>query len=76
MDAANVDNNHYRAAKTVGTSGCSTDGMKAVLGMLEQDQLDLNGFTSRRQFSLDDDPHEFFSTEADGLKPVLCTGVS
>lgn len=72
VDAANIDNNHYRAAKTIGTSGCSTDGMKAVLEMLKDDRLELEGFTSSRRFTLDDDPNEFFSTNADGLKPILC----
>lgn len=71
VDAANIDLNHYRAAKTIGTSGCSTDCMKTVLGWLASGRLGLRGFVSRRRFTLDDDPHEFFTTEADGLKPAL-----
>jgi L-iditol 2-dehydrogenase len=71
VDAADLDVNHYRAAKTIGTSGCSTDCMKTILGWLARDQLDLQGFISRRRYTLDDDPHEFFTTEADGLKPAL-----
>ena len=71
LDRANLDVNHYRAAKTIGTSGCSTDGMKTVLDWLAKDRLDLNGFISQRRFTLDDDPHEFFTTDADGLKPAL-----
>jgi threonine dehydrogenase-like Zn-dependent dehydrogenase len=71
VDAADLDVNHYRAAKTIGTSGCSTDCMKTILGWLAHDQLDLQGFISRRRYTLDDDPHEFFTTEADGLKPAL-----
>ena len=71
VDAANVDTNHYRAAKTIGTSGCSTDCMKTVLRWLASDDLDLRGVTSRRHFTLDDEPNEFLTTEADGLKPVL-----
>ena len=71
VDAANMDNNHYRTAKTIGSSGCSTQGLKTILGWLESDRLDLNGFTARRHFTLDDDPHEFFTTETEGLKPVL-----
>ena len=74
VDAANIDLNHYRAAKTIGTSGCSTDCMKTILGWLASDRLDLRGFVSPRCFSLDDDPHEFFATEADGLKPLLFPG--
>ena len=71
VDAANIDVNHYRAAKTMGTSGCSTDCMKTVLKWLEEDRLNLEGFLSRRRFTLKDDPHEFFTTDADGLKPAL-----
>jgi L-iditol 2-dehydrogenase len=71
VDAANIDANHYRAAKTMGTSGCSTDCMKTVLKWLEEDRLDLRGFLSGRRFTLKDDPHEFFTTDADGLKPAL-----
>jgi len=70
-DAANVDNSHYRAAKTMGTSGCSTRCMERILDMLAEDVLDLNGLTSPRRFTLQDDPHEYFTTDADGLKPVL-----
>jgi len=71
VDAANIDANHYRAAKTMGTSGCSTDCMKTVLKWLEEERLSLQGFISRRRFTLKDDPHEFFTTDADGLKPAL-----
>jgi L-iditol 2-dehydrogenase len=72
-DAVDMDVHHYRAAKTVGTSGCSTDCMKTILDWLAADRLDLNGFISQRRFTLDDDPHDFFSTDADGLKPALQT---
>jgi threonine dehydrogenase-like Zn-dependent dehydrogenase len=71
VDAANLDTNHYRAAKTIGTSGCSTDCIKTILNWLENGQLDLRGFISKRHFTLEDDPHEFFTTDADGLKPAL-----
>jgi len=71
VDAANLDANHYRAAKTFGTSGCSTDCIKTVLNRLASRQLDLRGLISRQRFTLDDDPHEFFTTDADGLKPAL-----
>jgi threonine dehydrogenase-like Zn-dependent dehydrogenase len=71
VDAANLDTNHYRAAKTIGTSGCSTDCMKTILKWLASGRLDLRGFISRQHFTLDDDPHQFFTTDADGLKPAL-----
>jgi L-iditol 2-dehydrogenase len=74
VDAANLDANHYRAAKTIGTSGCSTDCMKTILGWLASRRLSLNGFISSQRFTLDDDPHEFFTTGADGLKPALVMG--
>jgi L-iditol 2-dehydrogenase len=71
VDAADLDANHYRAAKTMGTSGCSTDCMKTILNWLGSRRLKLNGFISSQLFTLDDDPHEFFTTDADGLKPAL-----
>jgi L-iditol 2-dehydrogenase len=74
VDAADIDVNHYRAAKTVGTSGCSTDCMKTILKWLEADRLNLEGFLSRQRFSLEDDPHQFCTTAADGLKPALFMG--
>jgi len=70
VDAANIDLNHYRAAKTIGTSGCSTDAMRTVLSWLSSGRLKLSGLISPRHFTLDDDPHEFFTVE-DGLKPAL-----
>jgi hypothetical protein len=71
VDRADLDANHYRAAMTIGTSGCSTDCMRTILGWLASGRLELDGFISRRRFTLDDDPHEFFTTEADGLKPAV-----
>ena len=71
VDGADLDANHYRAAKTIGTSGCSTRCMQTVLTWLAEGRLHFDGFTSSRRFSLDDDPHEFFTTEKDGLKPVI-----
>lgn len=70
VDAANLDLNHYRAAKTIGTSGCSTDAMKTVLAWLSDGRLSLRGMISPRHYTLDDDPHEFFTVE-NGLKPAL-----
>ena len=71
VDAADIDLNHYRAAKTMGTSGCSTDCMRTILKWLEEGRLELEGFLSECRFTLEDDPHEFFTTDADGLKPAL-----
>ena len=71
VDQANLDICHYRAAKTIGTSGCSTQCMKTILNLLTSRQLSLTGFISKRRYTLDDDPHEFFTTQADGLKPAL-----
>ncbi len=70
VDAANIDVNHYRAAKTIGTSGCSTDGMRTVLQWLSSGRLSLEGMVSPRHYTLADDPHEFFTVE-NGLKPAL-----
>jgi threonine dehydrogenase-like Zn-dependent dehydrogenase len=74
VSAADIDVNHYRAGKTIGTSGCSTSCMKTVLSRLGSRRLDLRGFMAARRFTLDDDPHEFFTTDADGRKPALCPG--
>ena len=71
VDAADIDVNHYRAGKTSGTSGCSTSCMKTILKWLADGRLDFNGFTSKRHFTLEDDPCEFLTTDVDGLKPAL-----
>lgn len=71
VNRADIDVNHYRAAKTVGSSGCSTDCMKTILAWLVEERLCFRGLTSERHFSLQDDPQEFFTTEVEGLKPVL-----
>lgn len=71
VDKADLDVNHYRAAKTIGTSGCSTNCMRSILSKLASGKLELDGFLSKRRFTLEDDPHEFLTTEADGLKPAL-----
>ena len=71
VDQANLDTCHYRAAKTIGTSGCSTQCMKTILELLTSRRLSLTGFISKRRYTLDDDPHEFFTTQADGLKPAI-----
>jgi threonine dehydrogenase-like Zn-dependent dehydrogenase len=71
VDRANVDNNHYRMAKTVGSSGCSTRTLETILRWLEAGRLSLDGFSSSRRWTLDDSPAEFFTTRNGGLKPVL-----
>ena len=48
--AADIDTNHYRAGKTIGTSGCSTSCMKTILKWLGSRRLDLNGFMAARRF--------------------------
>jgi len=71
IDQANVDNNHYRMAKTVGSSGCSTRTMETILHWLETGRLSLDGFSSSRRWTLDDPPAEFFTSRDGGLKPML-----
>ena len=71
IDQADIDQNHYRCAKTIGTSGCSTDSMKTVLQWVQEGKLSFKGFTSSRKFTFQDSPQEFFTTSVDGLKPVL-----
>jgi len=70
-DHAQVDLLHYRMAKAVGTSGCSTRTMETVLNWLAAGRLSLRGFTCPHRYTLDDDPHDFFQTRADGRKPML-----
>jgi hypothetical protein len=45
--------------------------MKTILDWLASRRLSLNGFISSQRFTLADDPHEFFTTDADGLKSAL-----
>ena len=73
-EQAQVDQLHYRMAKAVGTSGCSTRTMETVLNWLASGKLSLKGFTCPRHFTLNDDPSEFFQTKADGRKPMLYPG--
>ncbi|MDK1032088.1 MAG: hypothetical protein QGD94_08790, partial [Planctomycetia bacterium] len=68
---AAVDLLHYRIGKAIGTSGCSTQTMKTILEWLSAGRLSLAGFTCPRRYTLDDDPQEFFTTKADGRKPML-----
>ncbi len=71
VDRVNVDLNHYRCAKTVGTSGCSNRSMERIISLLKEKKLSLQGFTCPDKYSLDSDPDDFFTSQAGGLKPVL-----
>ena len=66
-----MDIHHYRQARTVGSSGCSTRCMETVIRWLAEGRLSLRGFTSPRRFTLEDDPAKLFTTDTGGLKPVL-----
>jgi L-iditol 2-dehydrogenase len=71
VDRGNIDSLHYRSATAIGTSGCSTRSMETVIRWLQERRLSLRGYTSKHRYSLKTDPAEFFTTSADGLKPVL-----
>jgi L-iditol 2-dehydrogenase len=71
IEEALVDNLHYRMAKAVGTSGCSTRTMETILDWLSRGKLSLRGLTCPHHYTLNDDPAEFFQTKADGRKPML-----
>ena len=71
VDRANIDANHYCAAKTVGSSGCSNRAMERIIALLESKKLSLKGFTSAKKHTFKTDPKEFFTTTEGGLKPVL-----
>ena len=70
VDRADIDNHHYRCAKTIGTSGCSTDAMKTSLEWIEAGRLSLEGFSDPRHWTFRDDPKEFL-TVSGARKPVL-----
>jgi L-iditol 2-dehydrogenase len=71
IDCANLDLHHYRMAKTIGSSGCSTRTMEAVLRRLAKGCLSLDGFAGSRRWTLDDAPAEFLTARDGGLKPML-----
>lgn len=71
VDRVDLDVHHYRQAKTVGSSGCSTRCMETIVRWLADGRLSLAGFTSPERFTMESDPAEFFETDAGGLKPVL-----
>jgi glycine/D-amino acid oxidase-like deaminating enzyme len=71
VDQADIDVHHYRQARTIGSSGCSTRCMETIIRWLAEGKLSLKGFTSPQHFTMDSDPAEFFQTDAGGLRPVL-----
>jgi L-iditol 2-dehydrogenase len=71
VDAADVDLHHYRLAKTIGTSGCSTRTLNTVLRLLAEGELNLDGLIDPGYFSLEDDPAKFLDRTAAGLRPAL-----
>ena len=71
VDKANIDQNHYRMAKTIGTSGCSNRTMEVIIEMLENKTISFKGFTAEKKYTFKADPEEFFTTTKEGLKPVL-----
>ena len=71
VDNVDIDQHHYRSAKSIGTSGCSTRTMETILSWLEKGKISLKDFVCSRHYSLESDPKDFFTTMADGLKPVL-----
>ncbi|NOZ23804.1 MAG: alcohol dehydrogenase catalytic domain-containing protein [Planctomycetes bacterium] len=71
VDDVDIDVHHYRAAATVGSSGCSTRTMETIIRWIEEGRLSLKGFCSPKRYSLSTLPAEFFTTQGDGLKPIL-----
>ena len=70
VERVDMDLHHYRAAKTIGTSGCSTAAMKTILAWLESGSLRPEGFIEARHWTFSDRPGDFFSATG-ALKPVL-----
>lgn len=69
-DRVNMDLHHYRAARTIGTSGCSTAAMKTILVWLQDGSLSLDDMVDPRHWTFRDLPDQFFSA-AGARKPVL-----
>ena len=69
VDGADIDQNHYRSAKTIGTSGCSSKAMETIARWLGEKRISFKGFTNPRHFTFNDKPEEFFTIT--GLKPIL-----
>jgi len=70
-DCAEVDLLHYRIGKAIGTSGCSTRTMAAVLDWIARGEVSFEGLSCPRHYTLADDPADFLQTRADGRKPML-----
>lgn len=45
--------------------------MEVVIEWLKKGKISLKGFTSKRRYTFETEPKDFFTTETDGLKPVL-----
>ena len=71
VDGADIDANHYRVAKTIGSSGCSTRTLETVVRWLGEGRLSLDGFVDSEYYSFDDSPEDFFGPTKRGLKPAL-----
>lgn len=71
VDAADLDQNHYCGAKTIGTSGCSTKAMETIISWLGEKRISLRSFVASQRYTFETPPEEFFTTNAGGLKPVL-----
>jgi len=70
-DRIPMDVHHYRIAKTVGSSGCSTRTLETVVRWLSDGRLSLEGLIDPGHYSLHDDPETFFRESAGGLRPAL-----
>ena len=71
VDRVDMDQIHYCSSKIIGTSGCSTKPMETVLSWLKREKVSLKGFTAKERYTFNSNPEEFFTTKAEGLKPVL-----
>ncbi len=71
VDRADMDQHHYRLAKTIGSSGTSNKTMQTVLDWLAEGKISLNGFASEHHYTFETPPEEFFTTTSGGLKPIL-----
>ncbi len=66
-----LDKLHYRIGKVIGTSGCSTQTMETVLKWLAEKRISMKNLCCPEEFTLETDPEVFFTTAADGCKPML-----
>jgi L-iditol 2-dehydrogenase len=70
-DRTNVDLLHFRLAKAFGSSGASTQAMQTILDWIAAGKLSLEGLSSNRKYTLNDDPAQFFTMGSENLKPLL-----